>query len=58
MVAKIYHALIVIPRTRPVSISYSKLPKLHQSTAFPYPFPSKISGAALVKYIQKRELKT
>lgn len=31
--------------TKPVSISYIKVPKDHQSTAFVYPLPSRTSGA-------------
>lgn len=36
---------IAIIHTAPVSMSYVKLPKLHQSTAFPWPLFVKISGA-------------
>lgn len=36
--------------TEPVSISYIKVPRLHQSTALPCPLLVRISGALLLKH--------
>ena len=38
--------------TAPVSMSYMRVPKLHQSTAFPWPIRCRISGAL---YPQEKE---
>jgi len=37
--------------TSPVSISYSNVPKLHQSTPLPYPNPWITSGAAVIIFV-------
>ena len=40
----------------PQSISYSRMPMLHQSTALPWPFPATISGAMYcTEYTRVRE---
>lgn len=34
--------------TAPVSMSYMRVPRLHQSTAFPWPIRCRISGALCI----------
>jgi hypothetical protein len=41
--------VFTLSRSYPANISYMRTPKLHQSTALPYPFDCIISGAIYEK---------